>query len=656
MKKMRGRFAGPVISNRVTKSGYDPSHVAYTELKITSDSDNEFPFSDDDDHNSVADEMEPKEGLKIQDVYELPTRSRASSVATKNLTNMSSNARVPHDGKHLECGSYSRQDLVGGNQQQGNVKTHPIPKLISLDDFYLSFNMMEASVGVSTEKSEVKFAVGQNSDSSALSEFISLLDVPSSFTVVGGPFEASHKKSADSTGSSIIRQTPINKHEGNVKSIITIGGTSTKSNQVSKELLPTNAPSVDLSGGLKSSTVNKERDVFDCVAENTNKKDAGDTEEELKPFPRENSATQGTDIYLSCPLSGKQGNVNELHIINASNSNGVVTKKSISTEIGESSGFESLDVNEVEGENIVDQLKHQVEYDKECISALSLELEEERNASAIAANQAMAMINRLQEEKAALHMEALQYLRMMEEQAEYDVDALEKANDLVAEKEKEIQDLEAELEYFRLKYPGESALEVTFEEIMELRQKVNTKGNANITCSSMFSERPSSVGTSMPCFEEERKYIAHCLEGLERKLHKFARDRALPDSSGSDDSSETRDGEHDVGASTNEEPSEMDDQVNDQPASSLTLPAHEKRDKDHKINQHKKKLLDQYDEVDWMSLRSELSDLNERVESLETDHNFLEHTLNSLEAGKEGVQFVQEISRQLLELRKKISD
>ena len=36
----------------------------------------------------------------------------------------------------------------------------------------------------------------------------------------------------------------------------------------------------------------------------------------------------------------------------------------------------------------------------------------------------MAMITRLQAEKAVVQMEALQYQRMMEEQAEYDQDAI----------------------------------------------------------------------------------------------------------------------------------------------------------------------------------------------------------------------------------------
>lgn len=99
-------------------------------------------------------------------------------------------------------------------------------------------------------------------------------------------------------------------------------------------------------------------------------------------------------------------------------------------------------VSEIDGENIVDRLKRQIEHDKKLMSVLYKELEEERNASAVATNQAMAMITRLQEEKAALYTEALQSLRMMEEQAEYDNEALQKANDVIEEKDKQIQELE----------------------------------------------------------------------------------------------------------------------------------------------------------------------------------------------------------------------
>ena len=47
-------------------------------------------------------------------------------------------------------------------------------------------------------------------------------------------------------------------------------------------------------------------------------------------------------------------------------------------------------------------------------------LKEERKASAVAMNQTLAMITRVQEEKATLHMEAFLYLRMMDEPSEYE--------------------------------------------------------------------------------------------------------------------------------------------------------------------------------------------------------------------------------------------
>lgn len=90
--------------------------------------------------------------------------------------------------------------------------------------------------------------------------------------------------------------------------------------------------------------------------------------------------------------------------------------------------------------------------DRKSLMALYMELDEERNASAVAAYNAMAMITRLQTEKAAVQMEALQYQRMMEEQAEYDQEALEEMINLVAKREDELNELEVELEAYRKKY------------------------------------------------------------------------------------------------------------------------------------------------------------------------------------------------------------
>ncbi|KAE8662664.1 Detected protein of unknown function [Hibiscus syriacus] len=100
------------------------------------------------------------------------------------------------------------------------------------------------------------------------------------------------------------------------------------------------------------------------------------------------------------------------------------------------------------------QILNSPRMDRKSLMALYMELDEERSASAVAAYNAMAMITRLQAEKAAVHMEALQYQRMMEEQAEYDQEALEEMINLVAKREEELSELEAELEVYRAKYGG----------------------------------------------------------------------------------------------------------------------------------------------------------------------------------------------------------
>lgn len=99
-----------------------------------------------------------------------------------------------------------------------------------------------------------------------------------------------------------------------------------------------------------------------------------------------------------------------------------------------------------------DQSKVQAPLDRNTLISLYNELDKERSASAIAANNAMAMITRLQTEKAEFQMEALQYQRLMEEQAEYDQEALQAANELAAKREEDIRALEAELDVYREKF------------------------------------------------------------------------------------------------------------------------------------------------------------------------------------------------------------
>ncbi|KAL0357333.1 UNVERIFIED_CONTAM: putative myosin-binding protein 4 [Sesamum calycinum] len=182
------------------------------------------------------------------------------------------------------------------------------------------------------------------------------------------------------------------------------------------------------------------------------------------------------------------------------------------------------------------------------MSTLYKELEEERNASAIAANQSMAMITRLQEEKAALHMEALQCLRMMDEQAEHDDEALQQANDLLTDKEKQIQDLEYELELYKNQFgdialpntcvkprPESDADVLTAHKIEANCEESNMTAFSNSDndkhdISNKIDGAPKTLDSemaseriSLPQFEDEMQFILQCLRKLEEKLYMLAK-------------------------------------------------------------------------------------------------------------------------------------
>ncbi|XP_019186379.1 PREDICTED: probable myosin-binding protein 5 isoform X2 [Ipomoea nil] len=101
---------------------------------------------------------------------------------------------------------------------------------------------------------------------------------------------------------------------------------------------------------------------------------------------------------------------------------------------------------------IIQHLKRQVLLERKSLVSVCMELDEERNASAIAANNAMAMITRLQAEKASKHMQASQYQRMMEEQAEYDREEKQILKDMILKREEEIEALESDLDVYRDKF------------------------------------------------------------------------------------------------------------------------------------------------------------------------------------------------------------
>ncbi|MCO5595981.1 hypothetical protein L7F22_050033 [Adiantum nelumboides] len=104
-----------------------------------------------------------------------------------------------------------------------------------------------------------------------------------------------------------------------------------------------------------------------------------------------------------------------------------------------------LKQNTLQTYNEVLVLKEALRGEKEAHRALQAELDEERNAASSAANEAMSMIARLQEEKAAVLMEARQFKRMAEERELHNQEAIFLLKDMLMNKEEEALALETEL-------------------------------------------------------------------------------------------------------------------------------------------------------------------------------------------------------------------
>ncbi|KAL5545649.1 hypothetical protein UlMin_005336 [Ulmus minor] len=112
-------------------------------------------------------------------------------------------------------------------------------------------------------------------------------------------------------------------------------------------------------------------------------------------------------------------------------------------------GFETFSVAKVEVENECAALREMVSNQQQAIQDLYLELEEERNASSSAANEAMSMILRLQREKAEIQMEARQFKRFAEEKMAHDQQEFLALEDLLYKREQSIQSLTCEVHAYK---------------------------------------------------------------------------------------------------------------------------------------------------------------------------------------------------------------
>ncbi|XP_016902229.1 probable myosin-binding protein 5 isoform X2 [Cucumis melo] len=90
-----------------------------------------------------------------------------------------------------------------------------------------------------------------------------------------------------------------------------------------------------------------------------------------------------------------------------------------------------------------------LEEERAARASLFVELEEERAAAATAADEAIAMITRLQNEKASFEMEARQYHREVEEKFSYDEEKMNILREILVKRDIDYHVLEKEIEAYR---------------------------------------------------------------------------------------------------------------------------------------------------------------------------------------------------------------
>ncbi|KAG5608402.1 hypothetical protein H5410_019683 [Solanum commersonii] len=369
-------------------------------------------------------------------------------------------------------------------------------------------------------------------------------------------------------------------------------------------------------------------------------------------------------------------------------------------------GTESLDgsvVSELEGGDAVSSIEHlksALKAERKALHALYTELEEERSASAVAANQTMAMINKLQEEKSAMQMEALQYQRMMEEQSEYDQEALQLLNELMVKREKEKQELEKELEVYRKRLSEYEAKEKAMrmlkrskdgsvarsglfssascsngEDSEELSIDLNQepKEDVNFYCHQECDDHDKvqvdaflELEESFVDFEEERMSILEQLKMLEEKLISMDDEDAkeFEDVRPMDDSYREN-GDH------TEENSCLDGEINEHANGFLSemngkliinakgkglLPlfdAMSDENGDVMINGHENGFHSNGvdEENKKLDVEEELDLLHERLQALEADREFLKNCISSLKKGDKGMDLLHEILQHLRDLK-----
>ncbi|XP_019178248.1 PREDICTED: probable myosin-binding protein 4 isoform X2 [Ipomoea nil] len=435
-KKIRDQLSGPKSPCSPGKIGVDRlSNVGYTELKFSSDSESEVASDDEDGYyglcgtnysNSRNGGHPAKMFVQKSSTHGVALGKTRRQSAEPDQFDLDQSMQL-NANKDSVLISHIKHGLGERDWEPFSPKPHsPImPKVMPLDDTPQLSGVSEVPYA-SREISKPNISHFHMSGPSLLSD---LTNLPSSPTTVKIP-EVNMTDSNHKGHNSVINDTTVTTGNSDDRASVT----------------PNHMNLVDA-----SAMSYRDGEIYHMPAEQSGSSSgsprmAEDAKSLLQTSAPEMDFLKNRRAY---------GHHDDIQRSDGSSFDGKhVLQKTTSLEKSEC-GSECMDVfilSDIEDESMVDRLKRQVEHDQKALKNLYKELEEERNAAASAANEAMAMITRLQEEKATLHMEASQHLRMMEEQAEYDMEALERANDMLAEKDKETQDLEAQLEQYRKMY------------------------------------------------------------------------------------------------------------------------------------------------------------------------------------------------------------
>ncbi|XP_076921937.1 myosin-binding protein 2-like isoform X1 [Bidens hawaiensis] len=340
---------------------------------------------------------------------------------------------------------------------------------------------------------------------------------------------------------------------------------------------------------------------------------------------------------------------------------------------------ESCDGSEMDGGdpiNTTEKLKSALRAERKALQALYTELEEERSASAVAASETMAMINRLHEEKAAMQMEALHYQRMMEEQSEYDQEALQLLNELMVKKEKELEVYRKKVLDYETKEKdrfltssvksntcsascshSEDGDGMWVDVNHELKEEGIRNGNQEIT----------NLDSSFVDFEDERLSILEQLKVLEEKLFTLSDEedrhfdyfnengKHLNGNHGYDGQEvngvDTRYQDRRVIGSTGKRLLPLFDAIETETESDEgAVVANGNGNGFHPEVENvavtrfelQKKRIDIEEEVDQLYVR---------LQTLEADREFLKHCIGSLKKGDKGMELLQEILQHLRDLK-----